>query len=773
MERLDPDPLLGRKVGAYRILERIGKGGEGAVYLADDPSLDRKVALKFLLSGDPESEQTRSRILSEARLAAAIDHPYICKIYGLGEYEGQTFISMEFVQGRTLKNRLREGPLTLRSALRTVIEVAEALVEAHDLGIIHRDLKPGNLIQTPGGHTKILDFGLARRVVPMLGGDQAGRSPQVLLGTPAYMSPEQIIGCSLDGQTDIFSLGSIFYEIVTGINPFLRSTLRETLSAVRDARQEPVYRYRPECPERLQRVIERMLTKEREERYGSARALLADLVKISKARLSVSGADPKVRSLAVLPFLNLSPKKENDYLSVGIMEEIIARLSQVPNLRVISRTTAMRYRDSKLDVRSIGVEIGVDAVLEGSIRKEGNRLRIVCRLVDVASEAQTWAEVFDRRIEDMFAFQTELTKEIAFALETTISNRDSLRTSGREKTNAKAYQFYLKGRHFLNKMSPQGLRRAISYFNQTLEEDPFYAPALAGLSTCYAELGHFGYMSEKEAYPKAMKAAAQALELEDNLPEAHTSSGFVCFYDWEWAAAVKAFRKAIQINPNYSDAHVFYSWCLVPLGRWSEALSEARTAMHVDPLSELASVNLGWILLCLARYEEAREQFASTIELEPLNRYARTLLAFALQGQGQLDRAIDILEKWAWSKPLLGWAYASAGRIDETRELLEEVTGPSQEDTYSPAQIALIYHFLGETDNALTWLETALKEHDTQLIHVRANVFASTLFTHNRAKEVYRKMGLEPEIVRLYQQMEGYLGAPRILAEITETASGE
>jgi len=701
-------------------------------------------------------------------LAAALDHPYICKVYSIGEYQGHSFIGMEFVEGRTLKERLKEGSIPIKQVLKTGIEIAEALAKAHESGIIHRDLKPGNLAYTLEGHIKVLDFGLALKITRLLDDADTEDLTPVLRGTPAYMSPEQIACIPLDVRSDIFSFGVILYEMITGIHPFRLSNTLETLVAIQEVQQDPVHQYAADCPPALEMIVSKMMAKEREERYSSVKSILDELVRVSEEWSSIVREEPERKSLAVLPFLNLSTSPDNEYFSDGITEEIITRLAQVSGLRVISRTSVMRYKGSEKDLRTIGAELGVDAVLEGSVRREGENLRIVCKLVEVATERQIWAEIFDRDVADLFTVQSEVTNEIASALRTSLTVPERKRLTVGKTKNLAAYNLYLKGRYFLNKMSAEDLKIASRYFQRALQKDPVYAHALAGLSTCYANAGHFGYMSDKEAFSKAKKTAQKALELDDRLPEAHTSYGFVRFYEWEWLSAERAFQRAIQINPNSVDAHVLNSWCLVPLARWEEALKEARAALQVDPLSVFAGVNLGWILLCLAHFDEAIEQFEATIELDPMNRYARSLLAFALQGKGKLDEAIGILEQWAWSKPLLGWAYAAADRKEEVHQLLREISSPVEGESHSPAQVALIYFFLGDIENGLTWLDRAFQEHDTQLVHVRANIFAARYFTHPKAEEIYERMGLEPKIEKVYQRMEGYLAYPRIFSDIAE-----
>ncbi len=763
------EALIGQQVDQYLILEKIGKGGGGSVYLAEDTTLGRRAALKFFAAGEFDTKKAWDRILSEARLAAALDHPFICKVYSVGNYQKNPFIGMEFVEGRTLKDRLKEGPLSIKQALRTGIEIAEALAKAHERGIIHRDLKPANLAFTPEGHIKVLDFGLAMRIPRVVDDAETEDSIPVLRGTLAYMSPEQLAGDPLDARSDIFSFGIILYEMIAGIHPFRRANALETLIAIRETAQDPLRMYAPNCSPELEATISMMLSKEKTRRYGSVEVVLDHFVRIAEQWSSIALGESELRSLAVLPFRNLSTDPENEYFSDGITEEIITRLSQASGLRVISRASMMRYKGSHKDLRTIGVELGVDAVLEGSIRREGNHLRIVCSLVEVASERQIWAEIFDRQFEDLFAVQAEVTGEIASALETGFTVRERRHPGRGRPRSLDAYNSYLKGRYFQKKMSAEDLEKAIRCFRQAIQEDPSYAPALAGLSTCYADAGHFGYLSEEEAFAKAKSTAEEALKLDYNLPEAHTSYGFVRFYDWEWASAERAFQRAIKLNANYADAHVFYSWCLVPLARWGEALREARAALHVDPLSVFASVNLGWVLLCMAHFDEAIEHFESTIEMDPLNRYAKSLLAFALQGQGRLDETIEILEKWAWAKPLLGWGYAAAGRKGEASLLLSDLIDPPAKESYSPAQIALIYLFLGEVNEGIAWLERAFNSHDTQLVHLRANIFAAKYFTHPRIENIYEKMGLEPSIEQVYKQMGGYLASPGVHEEIAQS----
>ena len=713
--------MIGKTFSHYTILRKLGQGGMGLVYLAHDTWLDRRVALKSLPEVAQRDPVARERFIREARSAAAIDHPYVCKIYEAGEFEGEAFIAMEFVEGDTLEYRLRAGPLPWTAAVGLAVEIAEALSRAHEKGVIHRDLKPSNVMLMADGHAKVLDFGLAKRVAS---DDQETVTGSALtqagtvLGTPSYMSPEQLRARALDHRTDIFSLGIILYQMLSGIHPFRKASSMETGMAILSERPSPVSRFCQDCPARLDQVVGRMLAKEPSQRYDSVRQLLEDLRVSELGRSPVATAvRPSLASVAVLPFVSMgaAQEPEQEYFADGITEDIITQLSKIFGIKVIARTSVMRYKNSQKDLSDIGRELGVRHVLEGSVQRLGNRVRIRSGLVDTESSRQLWGEVYDRQLEDIFAIQTEVSRHIADALSLTLS---PIRKATTEKGPAsiEAYQRYLRGRYFLNKLTPDSIRKALDYLEGALEIDDRYAQAWAAISICYAISGHFDYIPRNEAFPKAKNAAQQALDLDDSVNEAHASMGLVhLFHDWDWQAADRSFRRAIELNDNWADVHTYYSWALCMMERFDEALSEARRALEIDPLSPFVSSNLGWVLIQANRCDEALEQFWHTLEIDPNYFPVQSLIGLAYVGKGMYDQAIERLRQFSWRKSMLGLAYALAGRHDEARAILAEITDASRGIRTPPSEIAQIYLYLGEREQAAHWLDRAYEERDYML----------------------------------------------------------
>jgi len=413
----------------------------------------------------------------------------------------------------------------------------------------------------------------------------------------------------------------------------------------------------------------------------------------------------------------------------------------------------MHYRHTKKALRTIGRELGVESVIEGSVRRAGDRVRIVSKLVEVEAERQVWSEAFERDIKDVISVQSEVAERIAATLVTNLSasHRRELSRSG--TNDPEAYQLYLKGRFFMNKLSHQDLEKAIEHFQETLDRDPLYAQAYAGLSSCYANLDHLGYAPSHVVYPRAKAAAEEALARDSNLAEAHTSMAYVLFHEWDWEHAQYQFMRAIRINPNYSDARIYYSWLLVAFGSWEQALEEGAEARRTDPVSFLAGLNLGWLHLCAARYAEGVQELERTLELAPSNPQAQSLIAVGLLGLGKYDQAITLLEKSAWMEPMLGWAYAMVGRTKDAKRILDEVTFEYKTKYHSPAQIGLIHFFLGNINDGIRWLEEAYKRKDPQLINLRSNHFAIGAFREAGVEAIFEKIGLEPSVDKLYSSM--------------------
>ena len=724
-ELLGEADLVGQRVGPYEVLSVLGQGGMGKVYLALDTILDRKVALKFLSSGFRKDPSACRRFLREAQSAAAIDHPYVCKIYAVLEEQGKPCIAMEFLKGETLKERLarwKTNPLPWDEVRRIGLEILEALAATHQDGYVHRDLKPSNVMLTLQGHIKILDFGLARRVVHGVGAEPETRLtlPGTFLGTPAYMSPEQARAEAIQQHTDLFSLGVILYEMLTGTNPFIRQSPMATALAIVSEPEPPLSRVNPGCPLALQQIVHKLLAKSVSERYQSAVEALDDLRRMEGiSSVVIPGPRQILYSIVVLPFANQSDDPEQEEFSDGITEEVIAQLSKIAELRVIARTSSMRYKGSPKPIAEIARELGVQAVLEGTVRSGGNRIRITCGLIDVLTEKHIWAEVYERESRDLFNIQSDLAQEIAAALQLTLSpaQKQDLRQKGPEMMEA--YWLYLKGRYFLSKLAPEEVQKGIRFFQQSLDLEPTFARAYAGISACHAYLGHIGYLSLKKTFPKARAAAQKALELDDRLAEAHRSMALVeLLADWNWRGAEKSFRKALLLNPNFVEGYIDYSWLLTARLRFEEALSKARQAAELDPLSPFPATNLGWVLANAGRPDEALEQFHNALEIAPEFQYAKACRALAYIGKKMYGEAVQVLEEAAWNRSQLAMAYAVAGRAQESEIVLEAILQSNNAEHHPFTDIGITYLLLGNLKKGFECLERACQERDPGILYL-------------------------------------------------------
>ena len=721
------------------------------MYLAEDTSLDRKVALKFLPEGSAEDPAARERFVREARAAAAIDHPYVCKIYEAGVVNRRPFISMEFVEGETLLDRFSKGPMPLKEGLRVGVEIAEALAKAHEKGVVHRDLKPSNIMLTRDEHVKVVDFGLAKRIladdaetVSIL--ERTWTGP--LAGTLNYMSPEQLRASPVDHRTDIFSLGVIFYEMFSGVHPFRKDSAMETAGAILREPPAPLFSYCKTCPSFLEQIVSKMLSKGLAGRYTSVRELLGNLRELQEKPERRWPERPVVSSLAVLPFVNRSADKDNEFFSDGITEDIIAELSKISDLRVISRTSVMRYKGVERDLKEVGRELGVQTVLEGSVRRAGSRVRIVSTLIDAETDRPLWAETYDRELEDVFAIQSEVSRQIAVALKASLAPLRAERQKRDESRQPEAYSLYLRGRFFMNKLTAEGIQQGVQYFKKVLEIDPNSAKSYAGISTCYANAGHFGLLPLAESFPKAKAAAQKALELDENLAEAHASMALVMlFYDWDWDGAERGFTRAIELNPNFAEAHTLYSWYLIARKRFPEAVREAQEAVQLDPLSIVANTNLGWVLAFAGRYDEGIEQTKKAIEMEPNFLPSVNLLGYIYLLQGAYGEGVRLIERSHWDKAHLGQAYAVAGQYDAGRAVLKEIADPSFSGFRSPLEISLLCFLLGELDQGFEWLERAYEAHDNRIVYLRNFAELHDQMESCRADPRYaamvRRLGLE------------------------------
>jgi len=708
--------------GRYKLLSAAGSGGMGIVFKAEDAKLRRTVALKFLPAGISVDPHAKMRFLREAQAAAALDHPNICPVYEVDEAGGEMFLTMAFIEGKSLKERIEEGPLPLIEVQSIASQVAEGLKAAHDKGVIHRDVKPANIMLSREGQVRVTDFGLAS----VEGGIDLTR-PQMVLGTPAYMSPEQARGAKTDGRTDIWSFGCILFEMATGRRPFIGDHGQTVANEILNDAPPAPSSLRADIPTGLSEIIIRCLRKAPDERYQDFESVLSKLQ--GDAARTKADAVPRpspgaVPSVAVLPFADMSSAKDQEYFGEGLAEELIHALARIQGLRVVARTSAFALKGMKLDVREIGRALGVGAILEGSIRKAGSRLRVTAQLIDAGTGMHIWSERFDREERDIFDIQDEISAAIVANLKVALLGGEKAAMSRRSTTDPEAYNLYLKGLYFTARPNAESMQKALDFFGSAVDRDPDFALAYTGIARAYLTMGTANLAPQAEIYPKAKAALEKALVLDPDLAEAHGIVAYLEFwFEWNWEAAMKSFGRVLALNPGDANVRGNYAWVLSVTGRFEESLVEIKQALASDPLMPLLyaySIGLHWIA---GRNDEALADFARVQQIEPNFGLAHFQAGSAYLRKGLIDKAIETLQKSRQLFAPPGWA--ESGLVicylrKDDRKTAEKILAEMLEDRkrlpVSAAALAASFAALGDLTTAFEWLEKAVRERDTLAI---------------------------------------------------------